>query len=127
MANTDNIISFIADGAITEYALVSTTTAGKVSVTTAATDARCIGVAQRACASGDSVEVVVSGLTRVVAGDTIDDTVTLVMAQTAGKVKTHATTGNYSIGSVIPNINQVSSASGDQITINFTGPQNLIP
>lgn len=127
MANTDNIHSFIADGAITEYALVSITTAGKVSVSTAATDTRIIGVAQRACASGDAVEVVLSGLTRVIVGATIANTVTLVMAQAAGKVKPHATTGNYSIGSVIPNINQVAGAVSDQITINFTGPQNLIP
>lgn len=127
MANTDNIISFIADGAITEYALVSTTTAGKVTVTTNGNDSRCIGVAQRACSDGDSVEVVISGKTRVVAGGTIADTNTLVMATTAGKVDVHTGSTKYSIGSVLPNINQVSSASGDQILINFTGPQNLIP
>ena len=132
MANTDNIVSFIAGGTITEYALVSTTAAGKVIVTDGATagqDSRCIGVAQRACASGDSVEVVVSGLTRVIAGDTIANSVSLVMAKdsSGGKVEAHATSGNYSIGSIIPNVNQVSSSANDQILINFTGPQNLIP
>ena len=127
MANTDNIISFIADGAITEYALVSTTAAGKVTVTTAGTDSRCIGVAQRACNSGDSIEVVISGKTRVIAGGTIANTNTLVMATTAGKVDAHSGSGKYSIGSVLPNINQTSSAANDQILINFTGPQNLIP
>jgi len=128
MANTDNIISFIADGAITEYALVSTTTAGKVTVTTAASDARCIGVAQRACNDGDSVEVVISGRTRVIAGATIASNKSLVMAITAGKVDAQdATSGNYAIGSILPNINQVSSVSGDQILINFTGPKLLVP
>ena len=127
MANTDNIISFIAAEAITEYALVSVDTAGKIAITTAATDTRCVGVAQRACSTGDSVEVKVSGLTRVIAGNTIANSVSLVMATTAGKVITHATQGNYSIGQIIPNINQASSAANDQIFINFTGPQNLVP
>ena len=127
MANTDNIISFVAAEAITEYALVSVDTAGKIVITDAATDRRCVGVAQRACALGDSVEVKVNGITRVVAGATIANTVSLVMADTDGKVITHATSGNFSIGQVLPNINQVSSAAGDQIFINFTGPQNLVP
>jgi hypothetical protein len=127
MANTDNIISFVAAEAITEYALVSVDTAGKIVITDAATDRRCVGVAQRACALGDSVEVKVNGITRVVAGATIANTVSLIMADTDGKVVTHATSGNFSIGQVLPNINQVSSAAGDQIFINFTGPQNLVP
>lgn len=127
MANTDNIISFVAAEAITEYALVSVNTDGKIVITDSATDARCVGVAQRACDSGDSVEVKVSGLTRVIAGATIANTVSLVMADTNGVVITHATSGNYSIGQIIPNINQASSAANDQIFINFTGPQNLVP
>ena len=127
MANTDNIISFIAAEAITEYALVSVDTAGKIVITDAATDRRCVGVAQRACSAGDSVEVKVSGLTRVIAGNTIANSVSLVMADTNGKVITHATSGNFSIGQIIPNINQVSSVANDQILINFTGPQNLVP
>ena len=119
------IQSFVAAGAITEFALVSVDTAGKVVVTTAATDTRCIGVAQRAASTGESVDVVISGLTRVISGG-VANTATLVMATTAGKVLAHGTAGNYSIGSVIPNINQASSSSGDQILINFTGPQNKI-
>ena len=127
MADTDNIISFVAAEAITEFALVSVDTAGKIVITDAATDRRCVGVAQRACALGDSVEVKVNGITRVIAGATIANTVSLIMADTDGKVVTHATSGNFSIGQVLPNINQVSSAAGDQIFINFTGPQNLVP
>jgi hypothetical protein len=123
-----NIIkSFVAAEAITEFALVSVNTAGKIVITDAADDARCIGVAQRACNSGDSVEVLVQGTSRVIAGATIANTVSLVMAATDGKVVTHATTGNYSIGQILPNINQVSSSAGDQILIKFTGPNNLLP
>jgi hypothetical protein len=127
MANTDNIISFVAAEAITEYALVSVDTAGKIVITDAATDRRCVGVAQRACASGDSVEVKVLGITRVVAGATIANTVSLVMADTDGKVITHATSGNFSIGQILPNINQASSSASDQVFMNFTGPVNLVP
>lgn len=127
MANTDKFVTFVAAEAITEFALVSVDTAGKVVITDAATDARCIGVAQRACDSGDVVEVVISGKTRVIAGATIANSVSLVMASADGKVATHATSGNYAIGSIIPNVNQVSSASGDQVLINFTGPKLLIP
>lgn len=121
------ILSFVAAEAITEFALVSVNTAGKVVITDAATDDRCIGVAQRACNSGDSVDVLVQGTSRVIAGATIANTVSLVMATTDGKVATHATTGNYSIGQILPNINQVSSSAGDQILIKFTGPNNLLP
>lgn len=127
MANTDNIISFVAAEAITEYALVSVDTAGKIVITDAATDRRCVGIAQRACALGDSVEVKVNGISRVIAGATIANSVSLVMADTDGKVITHATSGNFSIGQIIPNINQVSSSAGDQVFMNFTGPQNLVP
>ena len=127
MANTDQIISFVAAEAITEFALVSADTAGKIVITDARTDTRCLGVAQRACSAGDSVEVVISGKTRVIAGGTIANSDSLVMAATNGKVVKHETAGSYAIGSIIPNINQVSSASGDQVFINFTGPKLLIP
>ena len=125
----NNIIkSFVADGAVTEFALVSSTTAGKVSVTTAATDARCIGIAQRACADGEVVEVLVQGESRVIAGGAgLANTASLVMATTAGAVLAHATSGNYSIGQLLPNINQTSASANDQVLIKFTGPQNLIP
>ena len=127
MANTDNILSFVASEAITEFSLVSTTTDGKVKTTEAANDRRCIGVAQRAASTGDSVEVKISGATRVIAGATIANSTTLVMASSNGKVVTHATSGNFSIGQILPNINQVSSSASDQILINFTGPVNLVP
>jgi len=124
----NNIIkTFVASEAITEFALVSSTTDGKIAITDAATDARCIGVAQRACASGEVVEVLVQGESRVIAGDTIANTVSLVMADTDGNVVAHATTGNYAIGQILPNVNQASASANDQILIKFTGPNNLLP
>jgi hypothetical protein len=62
MANTDNTITMIAGGTITEFALVSLDAAGKCVVTTAATDAKVIGVAQRAVAAGEAVDVIVNGI-----------------------------------------------------------------
>ena len=124
----NNIIkTFVASEAITEFALVSSTTDGKIAITDAATDARCIGVAQRACASGEVVEVLVQGESRVIAGDTIANTVSLVMADTDGNVVAHATSGNYAIGQILPNVNQASASANDQILIKFTGPNNLLP
>ena len=124
----NNIIkTFVASEAITEFALVSSTTDGKIAITDAATDARCIGIAQRACASGEVVEVLVQGESRVIAGDTIANTVSLVMAAANGTVLAHATSGNYAIGQILPNVNQASSSADDQILIKFTGPNNLLP
>ena len=61
MANTDNIVSFVAAEAITEFALVSADVNGKITITDAATENNCQGIAQRACSAGDSVEVLLLG------------------------------------------------------------------
>ena len=128
MADTYNTKTYIAGGNITEFALVSIDTDGKVQVTSASDDAKVTGVAQRAVSTGEAVDVLLSGCTRVIAGGTITFATTpLLMATTAGKVVAHASSGNYSVCRVVPNINQTSAASGDQIEVFFTGPQNLIP
>ena len=125
----NNIIkTFVASEAITEFALVSTTTDGKVAITDAATDARCVGIAQRACASGEVVEVLVQGESRVIVGaGGLAASDTLVMATTAGAVVPHGTSGSYSIGQILPTINQASSSANEQVLIKFTGPNNLLP
>ena len=125
----NNIIrSFLAAEAITEFALVSRNTDGKIVITDAATDASCMGIAQRACASGEYVEVLISGESRVITGaGGIANTASLVMAAADGTVLAHATSGNYAIGQILPNVNQASSSANDQILIKFTGPNNLIP
>ena len=116
---TNIIQSFIAASAITEFALVSIDGNGKVAVTTAATDKACVGVAQRAASAGEP---------RVIAGASITfNTASLVMATTSGNVAAHATSGNYAIGRIVPNINQTSASANDQLSIVFTGPNNLIP
>lgn len=128
MANTDNILSFVAAEAITEYAIVSLNAAGKVVITDAATDANAIGVAQRACASGESVEVMIQGVTRVIAGEPLTFNSTPLLAAAAdGKVQAceAGDTTFYQIARVLPNINQVSASAGDQIKVLFTGPNTL--
>jgi len=127
MANTDNIITLVAAEAITEFALVSVDVAGKATITAAATEDNCIGVAQRACSTGDVVEVVAFGMTRAIAGGNIAPaTMNLLMATAAGKlVAFDGATSKYAVARMIPNINQVSAASGDQIKVVFTGPSNL--
>ena len=126
MANTDNMISFIAGGTITEYSLVAVDAAGKVQMTSSSSSEAAVGIAQRAASAGDAVDVIVSGITRAIAGDAIEpETTSLLMASASGNLAPFVKgSGNFSIARVIPNINHHSPASGDQITVVFTGPSN---
>ena len=64
-----NIVkSFICASAVTEFAIVAIDANGKIAVASSATSPAVVGVAQRAASAGDSVEVCVFGLTRVIAG-----------------------------------------------------------
>ena len=73
MSNTDNIVTMVAVEAITEFALVSVDVNGKASITDAATENNCIGIAQRACSAGDVVEVKINGAkSRAIAGGAIE-------------------------------------------------------
>jgi len=127
MANTDNYITLVAAEAITEFALVSVNVDGKATITDAATENNCVGIAQRACDSGDVVEVVCFGLTRAIAGGNIAPaTMNLLMATTDGKlVAFDGATDKYAVARMIPNINQDSAADGEQIKVVFTGPSNV--
>lgn len=129
MANTDNIISFVAGEAITEYAIVSLNGDGKVVITDAATDDNVVGVAQRACASGEVVEVLIYGITRVIAGESLTFNSTPILAAiTDGKVQACEATDTtfYPIARIIPNINQKTASAGDQIKVMFVGPTSLV-
>tara|TARA_R100001015_G_C4568233_1_gene126734 strand:+ start:302 stop:703 length:402 start_codon:yes stop_codon:yes gene_type:complete len=133
MANTDNIISMIAAGTITEYAVVSLDTNGKAVVATAGTDFKVIGVAQRGASAGDAVDILVHGITRVIAGEAITFATTPILsATTAGKVQACITEGGsadttfYPIARALPNINQKVVADGEQFFALFTGPMSLV-
>lgn len=121
------ILSYVAASAITEYAVVSMDSAGKIAVTSAATDNKVIGVAQRACDAGDSVEVVVQGVTRVIASEAIDETTPILSADTDGKLQPCEVTDTtfYPIARFLPNINQIDVAADEQFFVKFDGPSTL--
>jgi len=129
MANTDNLVSFVAGEAITEFAIVSLNGDGKVVITDAATDDNVVGVAQRACASGEVVEVLIYGITRVIAGESLTfNTTPILAAITDGKVQACEATDTtfFPIARIIPNINQKTASAGDQIKVMFVGPTSLV-
>ena len=121
------ILSYVAASAITEYAVVSMDSAGKIAVTSAATDNKVVGVAQRACDAGDSVEVVVQGVTRVIASEAIDETTPILSADTDGKLQPCEVTATtfYPIARFLPNINQIDVAADEQFFVKFDGPSTL--
>jgi len=120
MSSNQNIVTtFIAAGAITEFAVVSIDSDGKVIVTTAGTDVAAVGVAQRACSTGDAVEVVVFGLTRVIcAASNINafEATPRLAAAASGTVAV-AGAGDYPNMFVQANINQTEASSGEQLTV----------
>lgn len=124
-SNQNFVTTYIAAEAITEFALVSINAAGKIVITTAGTDAACVGVAQRAGVAGDAIDVVVFGLTRVIAGGNIAfETETRLAAAAAGKM-VPAVALDYPTARCQANINQVSAVAGDQITVLFHGPASI--
>ncbi len=131
MSSIYNIVqTYVAAEAITsEFTLVSLDADGKVTITDAATEETCVGVAQRACALGDAVDVVVFGLTRVIASETITFVTTPRLAAAAnGQVQPSEGTDAtfYPIGRAMANINQTSAAAGEQFTCLFVGPVSLV-
>jgi len=129
MPLNNTIQTFIAGGAITEFALVSLDGAGKVKITTVGTDKACVGIAQRAVASGDAVEVVTAGLSKVIAGGAITaatDPRLKAVTGTTGKVETVAS-GDFAVCRMISNTNQFTAADGDQILVMFVGPTVVEP
>ena len=119
-----NIVkSFICASAVTEFAIVAIDANGKIAVATDATSPAVVGVAQRAASAGDSVEVCVFGLTRIIAGGSLTFVTTPLLAvTTGGKVKSGLTSGDYAVARVMPNINQTSAAANEQLVVLFTGP-----
>jgi len=122
-----NIVkSFICASAVTEFAIVAIDANGKIVVAADATSPAVVGVAQRAASTGDSVEVCVFGLTRVIAGGSLTFVSTPLLAVTTdGKVKSGLASGDYAVARVMPNINQVSAAANDQLVVLFTGPTTV--
>tara|TARA_R100000388_G_scaffold70022_1_gene50699 strand:- start:289 stop:672 length:384 start_codon:yes stop_codon:yes gene_type:complete len=122
MQTQNIVVSFVAAEAITEFALVSIDTAGKIVITDAGTDAKCVGVAQRACSTGEVTDVLVHGVTRAIsAGSLTFATNPILAATTNGKLEAVASS-DYAVARILPNINQTSSAADEQINVFFFGP-----
>tara|TARA_B100001093_G_scaffold519274_2_gene607494 strand:- start:883 stop:1269 length:387 start_codon:yes stop_codon:yes gene_type:complete len=122
--NNQTIQTFVAGGAITEFALVSLDATGKVQITQVGTDKACVGIAQRAVAAGEAVDVVTAGLSKAIAGGNITastDPRLKSVTGTTGKVETVAS-GDFAVCRMIPNINQFTAADNDQILVMFVGP-----
>ena len=121
---TQNIVeSFVAAEAITEFALVSIDANGKITITDAGTEIGCVGVAQRACNAGDTVEVVIHGTTRVIASAALTFGTTPLLTDAANGEVAAVTAGDYPVCRALPNINQKSTAAqGEQFLVLFTGP-----
>lgn len=119
-----NIVqSFVAAEAITEFALVSIDGNGKVGITDVGTDIGCVGVAQRACDAGDSVDVVVFGTTRVIASAALTFSTAPILTGAANGQVAAVTSSDYPVARILPNINQTSTAgAGEQLLVLFTGP-----
>lgn len=113
------IKTFVCASAVTEFALVAIDSAGKIAVASAPTANTIVGVAQRAGSTGDVVDVVVFGETRVIAGGSLTLTSdTVLSVTTAGAVQAAAST-HYPVGNTLPNINQLTASANDQIVILF--------
>jgi hypothetical protein len=114
--------TFIASASITALTLVKLDSDAKVTPCTASTDIP-VGVAQLAGASGDAINVCISGVSRVVAGGTITaGTHFFVQPGTAGKVYAYDGTGASTqiiAGRFLPNVANTAASANEEIEILF--------
>jgi len=124
---TQNIVkSFVAASTITEFDLVKFDANGKIAQCGAAdsTSALIIGIAQRGCAAGETTEVLVHGVSRAKLGAIAafeNSADCLLTAIATGKLDS-ATSGDYVVARILPNINSTASADNDQAEVLFVGP-----
>ena len=114
------IKTFVCASAVTEFALVAIDSAGKIAVATDPTANTIVGVAQRAGSTGDVVDVVIAGETRVIAGGSITITSSTVLAVTTAGAVQAAASSHYPVGFSLPNSNQTSVALNEQFSILFS-------
>tara|TARA_R100000278_G_scaffold16767_2_gene16897 strand:- start:2518 stop:2838 length:321 start_codon:yes stop_codon:yes gene_type:complete len=95
---------------------------GKITITDAGTEIGCVGVAQRACSAGETVEVVVHGTTRVIASGPLTFNTTPLLAAAANGQVAAVAQSDYPVARVLPNINQTSASANEQLLVLFTGP-----
>ena len=114
-------LSFVAAEAIDGGLFVKVNNAGKIVKCVLANDTP-IGVTQRGCEDGEAVEVCISGLTKIKAGNAITAaTDHFVMPGLAGKAYKWANGAGAEVpaGRFIPNQNLLVTADGTECLINF--------
>jgi len=121
--STQIYATFEAAGTITEYAAVLLDAANKIIVTTNGSDPSIIGIAQSAAVSGDMVNVVVSGKTRMVAGAAVVPATNNQLMTTANGRIIVATSTNFVTASAIPSSQDTAYAAGEQFIGIFQPPQ----
>jgi hypothetical protein len=121
--STQIYATFEAAGTITEYAAVLLDAANKIIVTTNGSDPSIIGIAQSAAVSGDLVNVVVSGKTRMVAGAAVVPATNNQLMTTANGRIIVATSTNFVTASAIPSSQDAAYAAGEQFIGIFQPPQ----
>ena len=128
---TQNIVkSFVCASTVSEFDLVKFDADGKIAQCGAAdsTSALIVGIAQRGGAAGDSVDVLVFGVSRaklgtIAAFENAADC--LLTAAASGKLDS-ATSGDYVVARVLPNINSTAAADNDQAEVLFVGPSTVV-
>lgn len=130
MLTQNIVVSYVAASTISEFDLVKFDADGKIAQCGAAdsTSALILGIAQRGGSAGDSIDVLVHGVSRaklglIAAFENSADC--LLTAAASGKLDS-ATSGDYVVARVLPNINSTASADNDQAQVLFTGPSIVV-
>ena len=129
---TQNIVkSFVCASTVSEFDLVKFDADGKIAQCGASdsSSALIVGIAQRGGAAGDSVDVLVFGVSRAKLGaitDFASGTSCLLTAAASGKLVNTSTTGDYIVARVLPNINSTAAADNDQAEVLFVGPSIVV-
>lgn len=127
MLTQNIVVSYVAASTISEFDLVKFDANGKIAQCGASdsSSATILGIAQRGGSAGDSIDVLVHGVSRAKLGAITafaTGTSCLLTAAASGKLVNTSTTGDYIVARVLPNINSTASADNDQAQVLFVGP-----
>ena len=116
----------LCGGTIGEYKVVKGAADGKIEQATAATEQSVCGIAQTSGVATDNIRVVVFGVSTAIAGAALDSTNAAdynLMVDAQGRLITWAggVGTEYAVAQWLPSADQPTAATGDQITVVFTG------
>ena len=116
----------LCGGTVGEFKVVKGAADGKIEQATAATEQSVCGVAQVSGVATDNIRVVTFGVTTAIAGAALDSTNAAdynLMVDAQGRLVTWVggVGTEYVVGQWMPSETQPTAATGDQITVMFTG------